>query len=57
MKELLTFALNSPTLPVVPAVAFVLSLVMLRIKKRYLNEGILFGRKPTAERDHRASKE
>ncbi|MFM0553802.1 hypothetical protein P0D69_22910 [Paraburkholderia sediminicola] len=57
MKELLTFALNSPALLVVPTVAFVLSLVMLRIKKRYVNEGILFGYKPTAERGHRASKE
>ncbi len=57
MKELLTFALNSPTLLVVPAVAFVLSLVMLHIKRRYVNEGILVGCKPTAERDRRASQE
>ena len=57
MKELLTFALNNPAFLVVPAVAFVLTLVRLRIKKRCVNEGILFGCKPTAERDHRASKE
>ncbi|MFL9908353.1 hypothetical protein [Paraburkholderia sp. RL17-337-BIB-A] len=57
MKELLTFALSNSALLVVPAVAFVLSLVMLRIKKRYLNEGILFGCKPIAERDRCASKE
>ncbi|WP_244146603.1 hypothetical protein [Paraburkholderia sp. BCC1876] len=56
MKELLTFALSNPALLVVPAVAFVLSLVMLRIEKRYLNEGILLTRKPATERDHRASK-
>jgi hypothetical protein len=34
MKELLTFALNNPALLVVPAVAFALTLVMLRIKRR-----------------------
>ncbi|MFL9905670.1 hypothetical protein [Paraburkholderia sp. RL17-337-BIB-A] len=57
MKELLTFALSNPALLVVPAVAFVLSLLMLRIKKRYVNEGILFGREPARQRDRRASKE
>src|SRR5258708_7405872 len=57
MKELLAFAVNSSALLVVPAVAFVLSLVMLRIKKRYVNDGILFGFKPTAECDRRASQE
>ncbi|MFM0338002.1 hypothetical protein [Paraburkholderia fungorum] len=56
MNELLTFALNNPALLVVPAVGFVLSLVMLHIKKRYVNEGILFRRKPATERDHCASK-
>lgn len=56
MKELLTLALRNPPIVVVPAVAFVLSLVMLRIKKRYLNEGILFRRKPATERDNCASK-
>jgi uncharacterized membrane protein len=30
---------------------------MLRIRKRYLNDGILFGRKPATEHDRRASKE
>ena len=57
MKELLTFAFNGPALQVVPAFGFVLSLVMLRIKKRCVNERILFGCKATAERDRRASKE
>ncbi|MFM0514268.1 hypothetical protein [Paraburkholderia sp. RL17-373-BIF-A] len=57
MKELLAFAVNSSALLVVPAVAFVLSLVMLHIKRRYVNEGILVGCKPTAERDRRASQE
>lgn len=55
MKELLTLALSNPPIVVVPAVAFVLSLVMLRIKKRYVNEGFLFWRKPATERDHCAS--
>lgn len=57
MEELLTFALSNPALLVVPAVAFVLSLVMLHIKKRYVNEGILFRRTPAAERDHSALKQ
>lgn len=39
-----------------PALDFVLSLVMLRIEKRYLNEGIFLARKPATEGDHRASK-
>ncbi|MFL9987301.1 hypothetical protein [Paraburkholderia sediminicola] len=56
MKELLTFTLSNPALLVVPALAFVLSLVMLRIKKRYVNEGIWFRRKPATERGHGASK-
>jgi hypothetical protein len=56
MNELLTFALHNSALLVVPAVGFVLSLVMLHIKKRYVNEGILFRRKPATERDHCASK-
>ncbi|MGF6876868.1 hypothetical protein [Paraburkholderia sp. MM5477-R1] len=56
MKELLTFALNNPALLVVPAVGFVLSLVVVRIKRRYVNEGILFGRKPATERGNCASK-
>jgi hypothetical protein len=40
----------------VPAVGFVLSLVILRIKKRYVKEGVLFRRLPTTERDRRPSK-
>ena len=56
MEAIWQFALRNPALLVVPAVAFVLSLVMLRIKKRYVNERILFGCKATAERDHCASK-
>ncbi|MFM0224959.1 hypothetical protein [Paraburkholderia dipogonis] len=56
MTELLTFAVNSSALLVVPAVAFVLSLVTLHIKRRYVKEGILFGCK-ASEHDRRASKE
>lgn len=55
MKGLLTFALSNPALLVVPAVAFVLSLVMLCIKKRYVNEGVLSRHMPASERDHHAS--
>jgi hypothetical protein len=56
MKGILTFALSNPTLLVVPALALAFSLVMLRIKKRYVNEGLLLRRTPAAERDHSASK-
>jgi hypothetical protein len=56
MRELLTLALSNPPIVVVPAFAFVLSLVMLRIKKRYISEGTLFRRKPATERGRRGSK-
>ncbi|MFM0300221.1 hypothetical protein PQQ99_08845 [Paraburkholderia sediminicola] len=51
MKELLTLALSTPALWVVPAIGFVLSLVLLPIKKRYVNDGILFRRRPASESD------
>ncbi|WP_241269966.1 MULTISPECIES: hypothetical protein [unclassified Caballeronia] len=44
MRELWAFALRYPALLIVPAIGFVLSLVVLRIKTRYVNEGVLFGR-------------
>ncbi|MGF6568653.1 excisionase family DNA binding protein [Paraburkholderia sp. GAS333] len=56
MKELLDYALNHPALLVLPAIGFALSLLILRIKRRYVQEGILFRRKPTTERDDRTSK-
>ena len=55
MKELLNFALIYPALLVVPAVAFILSLVIQRIKRAYVKEGVLIRRLPTTERDRRAS--
>ncbi|MFM0543711.1 hypothetical protein PQR29_03175 [Paraburkholderia strydomiana] len=51
----MTFTLSNPALPVAPAVAFVLSLVMLRDKRRYVTEGVLFRRMPATRRDHDAS--
>ena len=51
----LTFALSNRAFLAVPAVAFVLSLVILRIKRRYVKDGVLFRRLPTTERDHRPS--
>jgi hypothetical protein len=56
MEALWQFALSNSALLVVPTLAFALSLAMLRIKKRYVNEGNLFGRKPAAQRDKRAEK-
>jgi hypothetical protein len=56
MEVIWQFALKNLALLVVRACAFVLTLVMLRIKRRYVNEGVLFRRFPASERDHRASK-
>jgi hypothetical protein len=48
MKAFWAFTLDNPTLLFVPAIGFVLSLAILRIKKKYVNEGILFGRSLSA---------
>ncbi|MEM5345204.1 hypothetical protein [Paraburkholderia azotifigens] len=55
MKELLNCALNYPALLVVPACGFVLSLVILRIKKRYVKDGVLPWRLGSRERVQHAS--
>ncbi|MBB5441610.1 MULTISPECIES: hypothetical protein [unclassified Paraburkholderia] len=55
VNEILTFTLENPALLYVPACGFVLALVVLRIKKRHLNEGGLFRRSPALPRDHRIS--
>jgi len=55
MKEIWAFALDNPALLFVPAIGFVLSSVLLRIRKRYVNEGVLFGHSPCLQRDGRAS--
>jgi hypothetical protein len=44
MRETWNFALNNTHVLFVPAVGFILSLLILRIKKRYINEGVFFGR-------------
>jgi hypothetical protein len=51
MDAIWQFALTYPALLVVPAIAFVFSLVILRIKKRYVHEGILFRRGTAPEPD------
>jgi len=51
MREIWTSALNNPHLLYVPAVGFILSLIVIRIKKRYMEQGILFGRGPGHARD------
>ncbi|MFM0221659.1 hypothetical protein [Paraburkholderia dipogonis] len=56
MESIWQFALRNPPLLLVPACAFFLTLVVLRIKKKYVNEGILLWRKPAPECDHCASK-
>jgi hypothetical protein len=51
MREIWTFALNNPHLLYVPAVGFILSLIVIRIKKRYIEQGILFRRGPGQAHD------
>ncbi|WP_244139983.1 hypothetical protein [Caballeronia sp. BCC1704] len=46
MKELLNFALQNLILVVGPVVAFAVILVLLRVKNRYVNQGVLFRRMP-----------
>ncbi|WP_227747200.1 hypothetical protein [Paraburkholderia franconis] len=52
----MTFTLSHLELLVVPAVGFILSLVIVRIKRRYIKEGVLFGYLPTTERERCPSK-
>ncbi|WMY11081.1 hypothetical protein [Paraburkholderia phenoliruptrix] len=51
IEQLWTFALHNPALLVVPAIGFVLSLVVVRIKTRYVNDGVLFERSSSARRE------
>ncbi|MBC8725752.1 hypothetical protein F6X37_30650 [Paraburkholderia sp. 31.1] len=51
MKELLNFALENPALLVIPACGLVASLVLIRIKRRYIQEGKLFCRSSASARD------
>lgn len=44
MDAIWQFALQYPEFLVVPACGFVLALLLLRVKKKYVTEGILFGR-------------
>ncbi|MFT4506305.1 hypothetical protein [Caballeronia sp. 15711] len=54
MEAIWQFALRNPALLVVPACGFVLTLLVLHVKKRYVNEGILF-RRPPRQRDDSAA--
>lgn len=55
MKEILRLVLENPPLLLVPAAGVVLTLVILRIKKRYVNEGVLFKRSPVSPYDNQPS--
>ncbi|SAL50805.1 hypothetical protein AWB71_02801 [Caballeronia peredens] len=46
MKELWNFALQNPGLLILPTIAFAITLLLLRVKQRYVNEGVIFGRAP-----------
>lgn len=56
MKALLTFSLNNYGLLFLTAAGAVLTLVVLRIKNRYINEGVLFRRLPAAEHEAQGEK-
>ncbi len=51
MKELLNFALCNLILLVAPTVALAVILVLLRVKKRYVNEVVLLRRMPARQCD------
>jgi hypothetical protein len=55
MEAIWQFALKYPAFLVVAACGFVLSLVILRIKRRYVKEGVLFRRSASRERVHHPS--
>jgi hypothetical protein len=42
IEQIWTFALRNPALLVIAAISLVLSLLVVRIKTRYVNEGVLF---------------
>ncbi|WP_321791763.1 tetratricopeptide repeat protein [Caballeronia sp. J97] len=44
MNGILTYAVENPILLILPALGFVASLGLLRVKDRYLNEGVIFRR-------------
>jgi hypothetical protein len=51
IEQIWNFALDNPALLVAPAIGFVLSLVAVRMKMRYVNEGVLFCWSPSARRE------
>lgn len=55
MRDILNFALRNPALLVVPAIGFVLSLILFRIKSRYLRHGVLFRQPPVSQHDYQSS--
>jgi hypothetical protein len=57
MKAIWEFALKNPALLVVTACGFVLTWIALRIKNRFINEGVLFRRLPTQDENHCVLKE
>ncbi|REG51050.1 hypothetical protein B0G80_7533 [Paraburkholderia sp. BL6669N2] len=48
--------MNNPHLLYVPAIGFMLSLLVIRIKKRYVEQGVLFRRIAAQSRDSHAAK-
>jgi len=57
MKAIWEFALQSPALLVITACGFALTWIVLRIRKRYINEGVVLRRLSAQEDDQSALKE
>ncbi|MFM0029719.1 hypothetical protein PQR70_26125 [Paraburkholderia madseniana] len=55
MKEFWALILRNSALLYVPAVGFVLTVVLLHVKKRYVNDGVLFKRLPVLPGNRHAS--
>lgn len=57
VKAIWKFALENPMLLAITACGFVLTWIVLRIKNKYINEGLLFKRQPAQDENHCALKE
>lgn len=55
LESIWIFAMRNTALLIMPVIALAVSLVLLRIKKRYVEKGVIFGRSPRLLRDDPAS--
>ncbi|WP_371881744.1 hypothetical protein [Caballeronia sp. S22] len=55
MEQILEIVLRNPPILYVPALGVVLALMVLRIQKRYVNQGYIFRRSTTSSSEHHPS--